>query len=88
MARNQFRQIGPDVVEIDGGFCLGRVARDLGRFETPKQLMSWLGLVPLEQSSGARVRRGAICAATIRMVESVNQDGCAGVGRREGVARP
>lgn len=33
---------------------------DLGRFETPKQLMSWLGLVPSEQSSGARVRRGAI----------------------------
>ena len=33
MARDQFRQIGPDVVEIDGGFCLGRVARDLGRFE-------------------------------------------------------
>ena len=33
---------------------------DLGRFETPKQLMSWLGLVPSERSSGARVRRGAI----------------------------
>jgi transposase len=33
---------------------------DPGRFETPKQLMGWLGLVPSERSSGARVRRGAI----------------------------
>ena len=28
------------------------------------------------------------CAATIRVVGSVNQDEWAGVGRREGVARP
>ena len=33
---------------------------DLGRFDTPKQLMGWLGLVPSEASSGARTRRGAI----------------------------
>lgn len=33
---------------------------DLSRFDTPKQLMSWLGLVPSEASSGARTRRGAI----------------------------
>ena len=33
---------------------------DLGRFETPKQLMGWLGLVPSEASSGTRTRRGAI----------------------------
>ena len=33
MARNQFRQIGPDVVEIDSGLRLGLVALDLGRFE-------------------------------------------------------
>jgi transposase len=33
---------------------------DLSRFETPKQLMSWLGLVPSEHSSGRRTRRGAI----------------------------
>ena len=33
---------------------------DLSRFDNPKQLMSWLGLVPSERSSGARTRRGAI----------------------------
>jgi hypothetical protein len=33
MPCDQFRQIGPDVVEIDCGFYLGRVARDLGGFE-------------------------------------------------------
>jgi transposase len=33
---------------------------DLGRFATPRQLMAYLGLVPSEQSSGERVRRGGI----------------------------
>jgi transposase len=33
---------------------------DLGRFEAPSQLMAYLGLVPSEQSSGERVRRGGI----------------------------
>jgi transposase len=33
---------------------------DLGRFETPRQLMAYLGLVPSEQSSGSRIRRGGI----------------------------
>jgi transposase len=33
---------------------------DLGRFETPRQLMGYLGLVPSEQSSGDRIRRGGI----------------------------
>lgn len=33
---------------------------DLGRFATPSQLMAYLGLVPSEQSSGDRVRRGGI----------------------------
>lgn len=33
---------------------------DLGRFRTPKHLMSWLGLVPSEASTGTRTRRGAI----------------------------
>jgi transposase len=36
---------------------------DLGRFETPRQLMAYLGLVPTEQSSGARIRRGGITRA-------------------------
>jgi transposase/HAMP domain-containing protein len=33
---------------------------DLGRFESPRQLMAHLGLVPSEQSSGSRIRRGGI----------------------------
>ena len=33
---------------------------DLARFEAPSQLMAYLGLVPSEQSSGERVRRGGI----------------------------
>jgi transposase len=33
---------------------------DLSRFHNPKQLMAYLGLVPGEHSSGARVRRGRI----------------------------
>lgn len=33
---------------------------DLNRFETPRQLMGYLGLVPSEQSSGERIRRGGI----------------------------
>lgn len=33
---------------------------DLGRFEHPKQLMAFLGLVPSEHSSGGKKRQGAI----------------------------
>jgi hypothetical protein len=33
---------------------------DLGRFDSPSQLMAYLGLVPSEHSSGDRVRRGGI----------------------------
>jgi len=36
---------------------------DLGRFATPRQLMAYLGLVPSEQSSGSRIRRGGITRA-------------------------
>lgn len=36
---------------------------DLGRFASPRQLMAYLGLVPSEHSSGARVRRGGITRA-------------------------
>ncbi len=32
---------------------------DLGRFRSPKHLMSWLGIVPSEALSGTRTRRGA-----------------------------
>jgi transposase len=33
---------------------------DLGRFETPRQIMAYLGLVPSEYSSGSSTRRGGI----------------------------
>jgi transposase len=33
---------------------------DFRRFANPRQLMAWLGLVPSEHSSGARVQRGGI----------------------------
>ena len=33
---------------------------DLSRFETPRQLMGYLGLVPGEASSGERRRQGSI----------------------------
>lgn len=35
-------------------------AGDLGRFQSPRQLFAYFGLVPSEQSSGATVRRGRI----------------------------
>lgn len=36
---------------------------DIRRFESPRQLMAYLGLVPQEHSSGGRTRRGAITKA-------------------------
>jgi len=36
---------------------------DLSRFEHPRRLMAWLGLVPSESSTGDHVRRGAITKA-------------------------
>jgi transposase len=48
---------------------------DLARFETARQLMAYLGLVPSEQSSGERVRRGGItktgnCEARRMLIEA------------------
>jgi transposase len=36
---------------------------DLGRFENPRQLMGYVGLVPSERSTGESVRRGSITKA-------------------------
>jgi len=33
---------------------------DLRRFETPSQMMAYLGLVPSESSSGPKIKRGSI----------------------------
>ena len=47
---------------IDVISAIGLVAEigDINRFEHPRQLMSYLGLVPSEHSSGERVTRGSI----------------------------
>jgi len=47
---------------IDVTSAIGLVAEigDLSRFEHPRQLMGYLGLVPSEHSSGDRVSRGSI----------------------------
>lgn len=36
---------------------------DLKRFQTPSDLMSYLGLVPSEHSSGSKIKRGSITKA-------------------------
>ena len=38
---------------------------DVRRFETPRQLMAYLGLVPSERSTGEQVRRGSITKARV-----------------------
>lgn len=38
-------------------------AGDLSRFDNPRQLMAWLGLVPSEYSSGNSIRKGGITKA-------------------------
>ena len=48
---------GVDVVTAIG---LTAEIGDLNRFDHPRKLMSYLGLVPSEQSSGDKVRRGSI----------------------------
>ena len=41
---------------------------DIGRFDNPRQLMGYLGLVPSERSTGDTVRRGGITKAGNRRV--------------------
>lgn len=44
---------------------------DLSRFESPRQLMAYLGLVPSERSTGESVRRGSITKAGNRRARRV-----------------
>lgn len=44
---------------------------DLSRFESPRKLMGYLGLVPSEDSTGDKVRRGGITKAGNRRVRRV-----------------
>src|SRR5262247_4122363 len=44
---------------------------DLSRFESPRQLMAYLGLVPSERSTGESVKRGSITKAGNRRARRV-----------------
>ena len=44
---------------------------DFQRFDSPRQLMAYLGLTPSEHSSGASVRRGGITKAGINIPETI-----------------
>jgi transposase len=50
-------------VELTGAVILMSELGDLTRFDTPRQLMSYLGLTPSEYSSGARRWQGGITKA-------------------------
>jgi transposase len=52
----------PAMRGIDTVSAVGLVAEigDIGRFAHPRQLMGYLGLVPSENSSGERIRKGSI----------------------------
>jgi transposase len=50
-------------VDVTGAVILVAELGDLTRFDTPRKLMSYLGLTPSEYSSGARRRQGSITKA-------------------------
>ena len=50
-------------VELTGAVILMAELGDITRFDTPRQLMSYLGLTPSEYSSGERRRQGGITKA-------------------------
>jgi transposase len=50
-------------IELTGATILIAELGDLTRFDTPRKLMSYLGLTPSEYSSGARRRQGGITKA-------------------------
>ena len=50
-------------VELTGAVILMTELGDITRFDTPRKLMSYLGLTPTEYSSGARRRQGGITKA-------------------------
>lgn len=62
-------------VKLTAAVTLVAEIGDLHRFDNPKQLMAWLGLVPAEYSSGKRIRRGELtrsgnAAARTMLIES------------------
>ena len=50
-------------IQLTGAVILIAALGDLTRFDTPRQLMSYLGLTPSEYSSGDRRRQGGITKA-------------------------
>ena len=52
----------PPVALINAVTIVAEVG-DFSRFDNPRQLMAYLGLIPSEQSSGSTVRRGGITKA-------------------------
>jgi transposase len=50
-------------VALPSAAVLAAEVGDFRRFATPRQLMAWLGLVPSERSSGAKVERGGLTQA-------------------------
>ena len=50
-------------IDVTGAVILIAEVGDLTRFDTPRQLMSYLGLTPSEYSSGERRRQGGITKA-------------------------
>jgi len=50
-------------VQLIAAMTLAAELQDFLRFESPRQLMAYLGLVPSESSSGAKRRQGAITKA-------------------------
>ncbi|MDQ1199226.1 IS110 family transposase [Agrobacterium sp. SORGH_AS 787] len=62
-------------VKLTAAVTLVAEIGDLRRFDSPRQLMAWLGLVPAEHSSGKRIKRGEItrsgnAAARTMLIES------------------
>ncbi|WP_428509868.1 transposase [Roseateles sp.] len=50
-------------VQLIAAMTLVAELQDFLRFESPRQLMAYLGLVPTEYSSGPKCRQGAITKA-------------------------
>jgi transposase len=61
---------------------------DLTRFETPKQLMAFLGLVPSEHSSGEKKRRGKITKTGNGHARRVLVEGAQAYRHRARLTRP
>ncbi|CAN5902277.1 hypothetical protein BH11GEM1_BH11GEM1_12240 [soil metagenome] len=71
-------------ISFHSAMVLATEIGDWRRFEYPRQLACYLGLVPKEDSSGDRIRLGAITKAGTRIVamSSSRRRGVIGTGRK------